>query len=102
MVKRRNQKGGLRAFFDLFGPGKSDEHKACVKKCDKEEETRQQQVQATEQSGADSQIPVEPEINAQPVKQRPVISESSSESSSAASDIASVGGYKRGFSFKNT
>ena len=31
MVKRRNQKGGLRAFFDLFGPGKSDEHKACAK-----------------------------------------------------------------------
>ena len=85
MVKRRNQKGGL-GLFGLFGPSKSVEHKACVKKCDKEEETRQQQVQSIEQSNSElaSQKPVVPETNAQPVMQGSVMPKSTN------------GGYKKG------
>ena len=87
MVKRRNQKGG---FFGLFGPSKSDEHKACVKKCD-DEEKRREQAQATQQSNSNSESASQNMRLPAADVQAPVMSEAS-----AASGIANVGGYKKG------
>lgn len=89
MVKGRNQKGG---FFGLFGPSKSDEHKACVKKCD-DEEKRREQAQATQQSNPESTTtakPVVPSTNAEPVMQGSVMQ------GPGMAESNSVGGYKKG------